>query len=265
MPLRKVSRYHQEFVEIIYKVASQLKLDKYGYVTHFGSDDIDCFSSGLYKVQINGYIDGQKVKHNVVIKWHSDPKMRFCFRESYLREILFHQSILPELLEIQRRFKIIEGLKIKFPNCIFASSEHNKETIVVFDAQENGFELLDRFHQMDLAHASIVVKNLAKLHGLSFVLEKTNPLKFEELKKQCSKDVQYSDPSSVPLSMEWYYNDAVNIVTDIDAKQRLKKLAPDFLLVLNKCTMPVKYSAFCHADCWSNNILVKHVVSIPCS
>lgn len=261
MPLRKVSRYHQDFLEIIYKLADKLRLQDIEYTSEFGTEDIDCFTFGTYKVKLNGFQDGQKVHYTIILKWHPDQKMRKFFRDLYVREYTFYQYIVPELLDIQRQFKIIEGLKIKFPNCFYASAEHNKEAIAIHSTSDEGFRILDRFHKTDLEHASLTVKNLAKLHALSFVLEKSKPTVFEKIKSRCCTDVQYSDPNRVSKSMEYYYNASVNVVSDPVARDKLRALAPSFLQVLNKCTMPVPYSVFCHGDCWNNNVMYRYQVS----
>lgn len=260
MPIRKVSRYHQDFLEIIYKVAEKLRLQDIEYTTEYGTEDIDNFMLGLYKVQLRGYQDDQKVLYKIVLKWHPDPEMRKPLRDLYIREYTFFQYIVPELLDIQRGFNIIEGLKFKFVNCFYASTEYNKETIVMHCA-DNGFRAIDRFYNTDLSHASLVIKNLAKLHALSFVFEKVKPMVFEEIKSRCYTDVRYSNPDRVPKSMQCYYNASVNVVIDTVARDKLRALLPSFLQVLNKCTIPVSYSVICHGDCWNNNVLYKLQVS----
>lgn len=262
MHVRKVSLCNQDFLEIIYKVAEKLRLQDIEFTSEYGTEDIDSFMFGIYKVEIRGYQDDQKVHYTIMLKWHPDPKMRKPFRDHYVREYTFYQYIVPELLDIQRRFNIIEGLKTKFNNCLYASAEYNKETIAFHCINNEGFRTLHRFHKTDLTHASLVVKNLAKLHALSFVLEKVKPAVFEEIKSRCHTDVQYSDPDRVSKYMECYYRVSVNVVFDPVAREKLRGLLPNFLQVLKKCTMPVPYSVICHGDCWNNNVLYKHQVSV---
>ncbi|KAJ8731326.1 hypothetical protein PYW07_004490 [Mythimna separata] len=183
--------------------------------------------------------------------------MRACFRESYKREFIFYEQILPKLLEVQNKIKNAEGLKIKFPNCILACAEYDKESIAVQGLKEDGFKLRDRLFKANLDYVSLVMKNLAKLHALSFVLEKTNPGEFEEIARLCHEDVQYSKPGPAPKSMSSYYEASVSAVLDEVAKDKLDRLTPDILNVLYKCTRPDSYSTICHGDCWNNNILYK--------
>nr|XP_026499629.1 uncharacterized protein LOC113403336 [Vanessa tameamea] len=257
MRVRKPSRLHQDLIGIIAKVADITNIKEIEYLFEFGTDDIDCFLGGLHKVIIKGIRDGAKVKINVIIKWHSKPSDRICFRAAYQRECVFYQYIAPKMLELQRSYNIIEGLKLKFPNCIFANMEYDKETIVTNMATE--FKLLDRFYKMDFNHSSLVLKNLAKFHGLSFALENLSPKVFESIRDLCSKDVQYGDPDAIPKSLVEYFKESLSVITNIEAKVKLEELSPYILELLNKCAAPVlNYSAICHADCWNNNILFKY-------
>lgn len=257
MPSKKISRCQQDLVELIHKTAELSNMQLIDYIVELGGEEVDSFLTGIFKVQLRGIIDGQKIRKNLMIKWHPESKMRACFRESYKREFIFYQKIVPKLLEVQNKIKNAEGLKIKFPNCILASAEYDKETIAVQGLKEDGFKLRDRLFKANLDYVTLVMKNLAKLHALSFVLEKTNPREFEEIARLCHEDVQYCKPGPAPKSMISYYEASVSVVLDGVARDKLDRLTPDILTVLYKCTRPDSYSTICHGDCWNNNILYK--------
>ncbi|CAD0201318.1 unnamed protein product [Chrysodeixis includens] len=258
MPLRKISRLEQDFIDLIYKLAEISNIELTEYIVKFGCEDIDSFLTGLFKVDLTGIRDGQKIKRQVLLKWHPEAKMRSCFRECYKREVVFYQHIMPKFLNIQNDFKNIEGLKIKFPNCIYASSEYDKETIATLVLRDTGFRLRNRLDKPDVDHVALVMKNLAKLHALSFALEKTNPKDFEEITRLCHKDVQYSNPGSVPKSMRSYYDASVDLVIDPVAKKELRKVAPEILNILYRCVQANPHSTICHGDCWNNNMIFKY-------
>ncbi|CAH0398330.1 unnamed protein product [Chilo suppressalis] len=259
MPHRKISRASPELINIIHKVSATCNITNFEHVIHFGSDDVDSNTDGYYKVSLKGYRDGQRVRWNYIIKWHCDPKRRSLFREAYKREVLFFNKIVPSYLEIQRSFRLIEGLKIKFPNCYYASAEWNEEVLVFASPYAQGFRLHDRLATLGLDHVSLVMKNLAKLHALSFVFEKYQPVEFEEIRKACSNDLQYSDVKLIPKSMITYYDASVNVVKDEKAKKLLKHYASYILQILNKSAMPIrrKHLVICHGDCWNNNVMYK--------
>lgn len=258
MPVRKISHSHPEFISIIYKLADKCNINLRDYEVVYGCEDVDSFVRGIYKIRLTGNRDGQKIKIDLLMKWHPDPKTRASLREAYLREFVFYRHIIPQLLEIQRNFKNIEGLKIKFPNCVFASMEYDKEVLALQKICE--FSFCDRFHKMDLQHVSLVMKHLAKLHGLSFAFARSSPKKFREIKELCAKDVQYGDPGPVPSSMNSFYTASVNVILDTAIKKKLKEFGPNILTALYKCTQSDNYSAICHADCWNNNVLFKYKV-----
>lgn len=261
MPFRKLSRCHQDVEALILKVAEIINVRDIEYVILIGDDDIDTYYGGIYNVKITGFKDDQKVIYYVVIKHHNDAQTRTVFRETYKREASYYTKIVPRYLEIQRNFKIIEGLKIKFPNCIFASDEYDKESIVIMGVAEDGYKLHERLQKMDLKHAILVMKYLAKLHAFSFIFEKTKPEEFEEIKQLCSKDVQYGDPRRQSKSIQCFYDASVNVVSDPVAREKLKELSPKILSILHKCTTSARYSAICHGDCWNNNIFYRFKVN----
>ncbi|KAF9421101.1 hypothetical protein HW555_002813 [Spodoptera exigua] len=258
MPPKKISQCHQALVELIYKLAGLYNMQLSDYVVEIGCDDVDSFLTGLFKVQLKGTVHGQKIKKKLLIKWHQESKMRVCFRDAYKRECNFYKLVLPSLLEVQNKIDNMEGLKMRFPNCIFASDEYDKETIVVQDLKQDGFGLRDRLFKTNLEYVSLVMRTLAKLHALSYVLQKTDPEKFEKIACLCEEDVQYCKPGPAPKSMQSYYEASVHVVQDADARDKLTRLTPDILTVLYKCTRSDKYSTICHGDCWNNNILYQH-------
>ncbi|CAH2096155.1 unnamed protein product [Euphydryas editha] len=257
MRVRKISSLHRDLVDIIGKISVITNIKKIEHFIVFGTDEIDCFLGGLHKVVIKGIRDGAKVKINVLIKWHSNPKDRVYFRSAYQRECVFFRYIVPSMIELQNTYKIIEGLKMKFPNCILAKMEDGEETIVIY--LDNEFKLLSRFFKLDFSHSSIVLKNLAKLHGLSFVLQKTSPDVFENIRNLCGKDIQYAAPENIPESLVYYFKESLKVVSNSEFKAKLEEISPHILEILSKSTAPVRnYSTICHADCWTNNILFKH-------
>lgn len=262
MPLRKISKCQPILRDIIIKTCEILNISHVEFTVRLGSDDLDSFYNGMFDVEINGFKDGQKIKQAVIIKWHSDSEKYSGLREAYVREVAFYKNIIPKYLEIQNHFKVVEGLRIKFPNCIFSSDEYGKETIVGTNLMRYGYTTLSRFDVMDLNYVLIVTKHLAKMHALSFVLQKYASVEFEQIKKIYDKDVLHSDPNREYGPMRRCYDASVDVVSDPIAKLKLKEIAPQILSILHKSTLPVpEYSAICHGDCWNNNILYKNKVN----
>ncbi|XP_052741503.1 uncharacterized protein LOC112055160 [Bicyclus anynana] len=112
---------------------------------------------------------------------------------------------------------------------------------------------------MDFEHTSLVIRNLAKLHALSFALQKTHPEDFELIRSLCAKDIQYADPGSIPKCLISYFKSSINVISNPVAKAKLEDITPSILALLSKCSAPApNYSTICHGECWNNNILFKY-------
>ncbi|XP_063535938.1 uncharacterized protein LOC134745781 [Cydia strobilella] len=258
---RKVSQFHWELAEIVQKTAKIIDIHDIEYVVQYGCEDVDTFFSNTYLVDISGKRNGSKIKKKILIKCHLDLNQRANFRELYKRGHVFYNAIVPKLLEIQRTFKVIEGLKIKFPNCIYSSDEYNKE-VMVLSQMPDTYNIHNRFLSISIDQAKLTLKNMAKLHALSFVWETYYAEEFDEIKTILSKNVQYSDLVKLPSSMKYCYDTSVNVVLNSSYKEKLWALDGHLLAIL-KTPPPLQYSTICHGDCWINNILFKNQGTRP--
>ncbi|VVC89213.1 unnamed protein product [Leptidea sinapis] len=230
------SSVSKDLLKIIHKIAEVKNVKDIQFNSFSDFSDIDSFASGLYKVIIKGKRDGIKIRIKILIKWHTKVADRLCFREAYRREYMFVTKVLPIFLHIQRTYMTNEGLKVKFPNYVLASIDYNEEVIVVHILQN--YKLLNRFYKMDFAHASLVIRSLAKLHAFSFIAAKLFPRDFEEIKRLFDNDVQYSDLNNIPNSLEWYFNASVSIIFDSEIRLKLQHISNKISLILNRCTAP---------------------------
>ncbi|XP_063383484.1 uncharacterized protein LOC134669787 [Cydia fagiglandana] len=258
---RKVSRFHWELAEIIQKTAKIIDIHDIEYVIQYGCDDVDTFYSNTYLVDISGKRNGPKIKKKILIKCHLDLNQRASFRELYKRGHVFYNAIVPKLLEIQRTFKVIEGLKMKFPNCIYSSDEYNKEVMVLSQMLDK-YNIHNRYLSINIDHAKLTLINMAKLHAPSFVWETYYSEEFDKIKTILSKNVQYSDLVKLPNSMKYCYDTSVNVVLNSTYKEKLRALDGHILAIL-KTPPPLQYSTICHGDCWINNILFKNQGTRP--
>ncbi|XP_060803441.1 uncharacterized protein LOC106140731 isoform X1 [Amyelois transitella] len=258
--ISKVSRPPLDLVDIIHEVAKIAKIEGIKFSIGFGSEDeMDFILGDVYKVTIRGYRDGQRLKRQFVIKWIADPERRYTFRNLYIRDHAFYNYVAPKLIEIQRRFKIVEGLKISFPNCVFSRKEKHKECMVFTCILSQGYGFSNRVHSIDVEHCSLVIKCLAKLHGLFYVLKHTDERQSNFIKMIYHSDVQYSGKIKPTSNCIFnFYNESVSVVKDPMAKNKLNNCAEDIYNILCKCVIPDRFSTICHADCWSNNVCFKY-------
>nr|XP_032519834.1 uncharacterized protein LOC116771934 [Danaus plexippus plexippus] len=72
--------------------------------------------------------------------------------------------------ELQKDLK--DEYRYVFPEFYGISEETGKETVIMENLVESGYEEYDRFKSLDWDHGRIGVETLAKFHALSFALER---------------------------------------------------------------------------------------------
>ncbi|KAG0727852.1 RNA-directed DNA polymerase from mobile element jockey [Chionoecetes opilio] len=225
----------------------------------------DNYACVVSSVHVEYVLDGRSSEVVYVVKLNSCK--RFEDSDSFNtiifeNEAKFYMNLVPELNSIM---KDIGHREINFPKCFYASLEHEREVIFLEDLRPRGYKMLDRRRGLDEAHATLVVRELARLHAASLLLQNKTP----------DHDLKEKHPF---LEKGWYYfvrnfdimlkimQDSVKFAKEILNKVGgydrvttwidtiLPKLVEIFYEQL-ECGEP---KVVCHGDCWNNNLLFRY-------
>ncbi|XP_045586388.1 uncharacterized protein [Procambarus clarkii] len=182
----------------------------------------------------------------------------------FLKEAEFFQEILP-LLNAELTVRGLQGLRVA--KWFYTSLEKDKEMIFLEDLRSRGFKMFDRKKGMDVAHATLVLQELARLHAASLLLKATAPEKdladrfthikddwmnFSESAKQFLNDM-FSGP--IAGGEEMLHNiEGYEVAEQWLAKH--KNNCAD--LVEQQLVRSPKFDVICHGDCWNNNVLFRY-------
>jgi len=179
------------------------------------------------------------------------------------KETIFYEQILPELNSV---LKSLELPKLSVPQMFYSSAEPKRDLIFLEDMRKKGFKMHDRKKGLDMEHATLVIKELARLHASSKILFERAGKDIALKKYGLNEKVYDKFPQLDDMYTEWFKSSFVSISDTLaetegyeKASKSLKALAPQAYSLLLQGMKPVEqFAAICHGDCWSNNLLFRY-------
>ncbi|KAA0200290.1 EcKinase 7 [Hyalella azteca] len=229
-------------------------------------DNYACF---VTSVEVEYQLGGVDKKVTYIAKLnhcHGTGSLEFFSDLVFIKEGKFYLEMIPDLNKMINGF----GLPpLKFAPCHLASFEPTRQIILLGDMREHSFKMANRFIGLDENHAILVVKELARLHASSMVLEDSlGSEKFSE-KYDFLDDLFTSNKHDDQLAMfksmfVHSITNAAKISERIKGYEKvtawLKELAPKSSEILKQESSECHPSFLVvnHGDCWNNNLLFSY-------
>ncbi|CAH2090735.1 unnamed protein product [Euphydryas editha] len=213
------------------------------------------FIGELYEVDINGdTVEGAK-KTNIFIKHIvTFNKVQYAnISEAYLKEVFVYKDLSKIFTLLQNQAGVPPKERFKVPK---AYDETSPEAIILENLSKRNFKTYDRLKVMPLKYAQLAIQEMAKFHGLSFIIEEKMPDYFQRNIKSLRHPFNYDEDwkclvRNVCTHLAKLYDD--------DVKVRIEKFLQIFLEKYPKFggyNKTVKCS-LTHQDFRINNVLVK--------
>ncbi|KAJ0178077.1 hypothetical protein K1T71_005900 [Dendrolimus kikuchii] len=219
------------------------------------------FMGYLHEININGKINKEDKEINIFAKSMVDGEevmQIYSVKNVYNREMYTYNELMKIFEELQNDFDVPDEKKF---NIVKSFDETNNENIILENLAKKGYKNYYRMDEMRLDFTVFAVKELAKLHGLSFALEKIQP--------------EYFEKNIKPLEQPFYFNtDWDNYVMNM-FEFSLKYLDEDVRMkyknklwtIVNKYPDYMKDKSsictFVHGDYKMNNIMVRELNGVP--
>ncbi|XP_045586396.1 uncharacterized protein [Procambarus clarkii] len=232
--------------------------------THKG----DNYATIVTSISVKFSLAGQEQTTSYVVKLNPKRPIGQDFSAFTLaifyKEAEFFQEILP-LLNSELTVRGLQGLRVA--KWFYTSLEKDKEMIFLEDLRSRGFKMFDRKKGMDVAHATLVLKELARLHAASLLLKATAPEqdladRFTHIKVDW---INYSQNSKKMINemFSGLFANAEALVHDIEgyevAEQWLAAYKNNSADLLERSLgRSLKFDVICHGDCWNNNVLFRY-------
>ncbi|CAH2058378.1 unnamed protein product, partial [Iphiclides podalirius] len=249
-----------ELHSCIDNVARMKNIDDFAYHVEFACGKSENFVANVFRVTITDANDSEH-KVSVIVKTLVNTTRQELFQELHKREVRAYADVIPKFQSVQ--MKLAAEDRLALPVCILSYTQKGNEVLILEDLLLDGYEYdtkLFKLKNMDSRQVGTILSELAKFHALSVVLERADEENFSTLKDEF-EDVLFQESflnkSKLRDCYSESYEASVNLVIDLDAKNKLLNARTKMLDLLRNFTRPRKFNVLCHGDCWVNNFMFK--------
>lgn len=227
----------------------------------------DNYATVVTSVSVVFTLNGSDESVSYIVKLHRQILQNFFAdfgHVIFIKEAGFYSELAP-LLTTELKDIGLTGLRVPKYLCSFLEKE--SEMIFLEDLRPRGFKMYDRRKGMDVAHARLVLQELAKLHAASVLLQARLPdqdlsEKYEFLKLDWTN---YSENAEKEINFLFSHTmtNAKDILQKIGgnetAEEWLEKCkTASFQVMERHLVRSPPFDVICHGDCWNNNILFRY-------
>ncbi|CAB3233417.1 unnamed protein product [Arctia plantaginis] len=217
----------------------------------------------ILPVVLYGERDGKNVQIEIVLKLApTDERYRISGAVTLMfsREIYVYDTLLNTYQKVQDNFPA--NLQYVIPRCYYLQKEYCKEAIVMQNMYAEGFRPYSHEMFLDVDHIIIALKSLAKLHGLSFLLEYKHPELYNDISKVCVPLTEESGKRYMEI-MKDRLNKAIKKFEGTEYVPLLQRLNHNCSTFFKLGATSVQRTCICHGDIWKENILYRYEDNKP--
>ncbi|XP_066944393.1 uncharacterized oxidoreductase dhs-27-like [Macrobrachium rosenbergii] len=224
------------------------------------------FGSIVVKLKIHFLKNNEPLEKTYVLKHNPNFNPAFTAYVTMLfnKEISFYKKLKPLLL---REVSATSQTQLSIPRCIFTALKEGREIIILEDLNSHGFQNIDRKKGMDVAHASLVLEELARIHATSILLKKRlGPdemrSQFDFLKRTWWNYMEGAEEMFI-INMEGHLDIATSVLQKLGGHEAAANwvtgLKPNILQMIQGQTKDdPPFDVLCHADCTISNFLFRY-------
>lgn len=235
-------------------------------------DNYSCF---VTSVTVHYSLNGKNNDTSYVVKLNpcrTLPSLEHIIKRMFYKEGKFYIDLLPKLNSILEKKN---NTQLRIPKCLYVGLEDKNEIIVLEDMRRKSFKMFDRQKGLDGLHTTLVLRELAKLHGSSILLANMEGVtnledKFDFLEELFTSNKAGDDTKTFYEIMTGYIAHGAKMANKLkgyeNVGKHLQEMAPnvmDHFKEMIHSTHP--YTVVCHGDCWNNNLLFRYVTSMKIS
>ncbi|CAG4946402.1 unnamed protein product [Parnassius apollo] len=212
----------------------------------------------LHAVDIKGTTNEGEKEINIFVKQANimNKINAISIADIYSNEVYVYSELAKVFTYLQNEASIPDNERFKMAN---SYNESNDKAIILENLVTKGYKSFNRLEVMSLKFAELSVEQLAKFHGLSFVMQRKRPDFYEKRIKNKKWPVKFDSDWNVFITN--ICNKAIEVL-DSKVQGKVKKLLPTFGETYRRYlndNAPVW--VLCHGDVKVNNIMMKEINS----
>lgn len=228
----------------------------------------DNFATIVTSVKVEFTKEGKEQSETYVVKLNPcRPKvknMSDMWAKLFLKEIGFYDELGPEL---SSELTAVGERGLRIAKCFHTYSEEDREVIFLEDLRVQGFRMFQRRTSLDVAHASLMLQELARLHAASVLLQHNTHQHLTEKFEFLTLDwTNFIEAGKELIDMMFCTNidTGINLLRTAGgyeaAEEWLAKTKPViFETIVGLLARKAPFEVVCHGDCWNNNVLFRLV------
>lgn len=255
-------------VNALIRIARELNFIDYQLVTKAGSNHGDNFIGVMIAVSIAGTrsIDGKQFQDTIYLICKTPPlnetrRKNFNANMVFDRELYLYSTVLPTFMKFQQEKGLgAEDSFTAIPKIYACETDTANDSYVLImeDLRTKNFEMWPKEKTPAIDHALLLVKQLGRLHGISFAMKDQRPEEFAEFKKLTDTFCPI-----VRGKLRCFFDKTLkrvgDTVTDPKHKEYVQRFdlmrSLDKVFAVDACD---KFGVITHGDCWNNNFMFQY-------
>ena len=262
-----------EFVrKYIDEIARVEGFSKYTTEVDAGSKHGDNFMSDMLQVVLKGARErnGEVIHDNLnlickVAPSNAERRREFQSIAVFKREGYLYSQVLPAFVEFQKE----RGLSEKdgffaFPKCykVVADEEADHFVIIMENLKTMGFKMWPKEKSLAIEQMKLIMRELAKLHAISFAFEDQKPDIFKKFKKLDDILIGFfAEDINISAVYPRTYQRVIDALKDERCKNAMIEFKRDFRQIIAECVgvgVCEPFGVITHGDPWIANLLFQY-------
>lgn len=255
----------------LHKIAKSEGFSDYKIETKAGSNHGDNFLGVMTSVTLTGTrgLNGKsraEELHLIIKLPPSNETRQKNFKTDLVfdREVYMYSKVLPAFVRFQQEKGLSEADSfLSFPKVYSCEEdfENNTYILIMEDLRPKNYQMWPKEKTVPLNHELLVMKELGKLHGISFAMKDQRPNEFDEFKGMKDTFSELVLHGKMRSFMNKSIERAANVLKNPEHKKLMLNFRKTYVETIDDFLagpLSKEYGVINHGDCWNNNFLYQY-------